>query len=140
MNIDTLSHSWEGFLPEHLERTISVAASISVWATNSKFAVGLLANGSLLGSDRPLRLPPSRSKVQIIKILESNKPSISFYLLKELNFLKLIFPELDIMSGVDIIDNRVSMVSTSAETTFKDLGTVPIQAIGEHFKQEPITT
>ena len=38
------------------------------------------------------------------------------------------------------IGYRVSMVSTSAETTFKDLGTVPIQAIGEHFKQEPITT
>ncbi|SVC32729.1 uncharacterized protein METZ01_LOCUS285583, partial [marine metagenome] len=71
MNIDTLSHSWEGFLPEHLERTISVAASISVWATTVKFAVGLLANGSLLGSDRPLRLPPSRSKVQILRILES---------------------------------------------------------------------
>ena len=42
---------------------------------------------------------------EIIKILRSNKPSIAFYFLKELDFLKLIFPELDIMSGVEVINN-----------------------------------
>ena len=42
---------------------------------------------------------------EIIKILKTNKPSIAFYFLKELDFLKLIFPELDVMSGVDIINN-----------------------------------
>ena len=47
-----------------------------------------------------------RITAEIIKILKTNKPSISFYLLKELNFLNLIFPELDIMSGVDIINNK----------------------------------
>ena len=38
------------------------------------------------------------------------------------------------------IGYRVNIVSTSTETTFKDLATVPIQTIGEHFQQEPITT
>jgi len=42
---------------------------------------------------------------EIIKILRTNKPSIAFYFLKELDFLKLIFPELDIMSGVEVINN-----------------------------------
>ena len=42
---------------------------------------------------------------EIIKILKTNKPSIAFHFLKELDFLKLIFPELDVMSGVDIINN-----------------------------------
>ena len=42
---------------------------------------------------------------EIIKILKTNKPSIAFYFLKELDFLKLIFPELDIMSGVEVINN-----------------------------------
>ena len=158
MNIDTLSHSWEGFLPEHLERTISVAASISVWATNNKFAVGLLANGSLLGSDRPLRLPPSRSKVQIIKILESlaaiqplTMGTLTGSIRREVGRLPIgstivlvasHVPE-ELASEIRYLKNigyRVSMVSTSAETTFKDLGTVPIQVIGEQFKQEAITT
>ena len=47
-----------------------------------------------------------RITAEIIKILKSNMPSISFYLLKELDFLKLVFPELDIMSGIEIIDNK----------------------------------
>ena len=47
-----------------------------------------------------------RITAEIIKILNSKKPSISFYILKELDFLKLIFPELDIMSGVDIINKK----------------------------------
>jgi len=43
---------------------------------------------------------------EIIKILKTNKPSIAFYFLKELDFLKLIFPELDIMSGIEVINNK----------------------------------
>ena len=42
---------------------------------------------------------------EIIKILKAKKPSIAFYFLKELDFLKLIFPELNVMSGIDIINN-----------------------------------
>ena len=43
---------------------------------------------------------------EIIKMLKTDTPSISFYLLKETDFLKYIFPELNIMSGVDVIDNK----------------------------------
>tara|TARA_X000001036_G_C20659068_1_gene798186 strand:- start:696 stop:2108 length:1413 start_codon:yes stop_codon:yes gene_type:complete len=41
---------------------------------------------------------------EIIKSLKTDKPSIAFYLLKETNLLSYIFPEIDIMPGVDIID------------------------------------
>ena len=47
-----------------------------------------------------------RITAEIIKILETDIPSIGFYLLKETEFLKLIFPELDIMPGVEIINNK----------------------------------
>ena len=47
-----------------------------------------------------------RITAEIIKILETDKPSIGFYLLKETDFLKLIFPELDIMPGIEIINNK----------------------------------
>jgi uncharacterized protein (DUF58 family) len=71
LNIDTLEHAWEGYLKEELERAIEVAASVAVWAASQRFAVGLLANGSYPDADRPIRLPPSRSREQVTRILEA---------------------------------------------------------------------
>ena len=71
LNIDTLEHSWEGYLKDDLERTVSMAASLAVWGAGRRYAVGLLANGSMPNSDRPLRLAPSRSRSQLPRILET---------------------------------------------------------------------
>ncbi|MGI8926763.1 MAG: DUF58 domain-containing protein [Tepidiformaceae bacterium] len=71
VNIDTMEHSWEGYISEELERTISVAASLAVWAAGARFSVGLLANGSFPAADRPIRLPPSRSRDQLTRVLEA---------------------------------------------------------------------
>ncbi len=71
VNVDTLSHAWEGYLKEELERTVSTAASLAVWAAGQRHAVGLLANGSFPEADRPIRLPPSSARVQVTRILEA---------------------------------------------------------------------
>ncbi|MBI5946679.1 MAG: DUF58 domain-containing protein [Chloroflexi bacterium] len=71
VNIDTMEKAWEGYLKDELELTVSVAASVAVWAAGSKLAVGILANGSFPGSDRPIRLAPSRSRDQLTRILEA---------------------------------------------------------------------
>jgi uncharacterized protein (DUF58 family) len=71
VNIDTLEHSWEGFLPEHLERIVTASASLALMAHDERFAVGLLANGSFPESDRAIRLPPSRSPDQLARVLEA---------------------------------------------------------------------
>lgn len=71
MNVDTLPHSWEGYLGDELERTVTVAASIAAWAHERRHPVGLLANGSLPDSDRPLRLPPSGTREQLVRLLEA---------------------------------------------------------------------
>lgn len=71
VNIDTMAHSWEGYLKEDLEQTISVAASVAVWAAEHRFSVGILANGSFPDADRPIRLPPSRSRDQLTRVLEA---------------------------------------------------------------------
>ncbi len=71
VNIDTLAHSWEGYLKDDLEQTISVSASVAVWASEHRFAVGILANGSFPEADRPIRLPPSRSRDQLTRVLEA---------------------------------------------------------------------
>ena len=41
---------------------------------------------------------------EIIKSLKTEKPSIAFYHFKETGLLKYIFPELDVMSGVEVIN------------------------------------
>lgn len=71
VNIDTLTHAWEGYLKDELERTVSTAASVAVWAAGQKHAVGLLANGSFPEADRPIRLPPSSAREQVTRILEA---------------------------------------------------------------------
>ena len=38
--------------------------------------------------------------------MKADKPSIGLYLLKETGLLSFIFPELDIMSGVDVINGK----------------------------------
>jgi uncharacterized protein (DUF58 family) len=71
VNIDTMEHSWEGYLKDQLERIVTVTASIAAWAAGARYAVGLLANGAFPDADRPIRLPPSRSRDQISRILEA---------------------------------------------------------------------
>ena len=45
-----------------------------------------------------------RIRDEIIKSLTTKKPSIAFYLMKETGLLAHVFPEMDIMSGVEIIN------------------------------------
>jgi uncharacterized protein (DUF58 family) len=71
LNIDTLEHAWEGYLSDELERLVSVAASIVTWAAGARYAVGLLANGAYPDADRPIRLPPSRARDQLARLLEA---------------------------------------------------------------------
>ena len=71
LNIDTLEHAWEGYLKDELEFAVSTAASVAVWAAGARYAVGLLANGSFPQADRPIRLPPSRSREQLARVLEA---------------------------------------------------------------------
>lgn len=71
LNVDTFEHVWEGYDPLLLERAITVAGSIAAWAESRRYAVGLLANSSYPGSDRPVSLPPGRDPDQVTRILEA---------------------------------------------------------------------
>jgi len=71
VNIDTMEHSWEGYLRDELERIVSVSASLCVWAAGARYAVGLLANGAFPDADRPIRIPPSRARDQVSRLLEA---------------------------------------------------------------------
>ncbi|MCA1669327.1 MAG: DUF58 domain-containing protein [Thermomicrobia bacterium] len=70
LNLDTVARYYEGVDQEHLERAISVAASIAAWADTEKYAVGVFANGLLAQTDQTLRIPPGRREDQYARILE----------------------------------------------------------------------
>lgn len=70
LNLDTVTRYYEGVDQEHLERAISVAASIARWADMEKFAVGIFANGLLAQTDQLLRIAPGRREDQYARILE----------------------------------------------------------------------
>ena len=57
-------------------------------------------------ADRINIVAKERITTEICKILSANKPSKGFYLLKETNLLQHIFPEIDIMPGVEVIDGH----------------------------------
>ena len=71
LNIDTLGHSWEGYIPELLERAVSGAASVARYAFEHRWAVGLMANGTFPYSEYPIRIPSNRNPNQLIHILEA---------------------------------------------------------------------
>mgnify|MGYP003952317413 CR=1 FL=1 len=69
-----------------------------------------------------------RIRDELIKSLRADKPSIAFYLMKEVGLLGYVFPELDIMSGVEKIDGKghkdvfihtLQVVDNAAELTDK---------------------
>ena len=66
-----MERSWYGYIPELLESSIVVAASVARWAYDNRQAVGLMANGSLPDSDRPIVISPGRAPDQLPRLLEA---------------------------------------------------------------------
>ncbi len=78
LNVATFAHAWQGTNPELLERAISLAASIANFATEHKYAVGLIANGTYPESDQRLKILPSRDPDHLRHILEALAAVTSF--------------------------------------------------------------
>jgi uncharacterized protein (DUF58 family) len=153
LNIDTLEHAWEGYLKEDLERTVSTAASVAVWAAGARFAVGLLANGSFPNADRPIRLAPSRSPDQLARVLEAlaviqplTMGDLAGTVLKESSRLPAgstlvvvasIVPEP--LAGVLVRlrdeGHRVFVVATSERALAGVPRQIPVQAVGRAFER-----
>ena len=71
LNVNTFEKHWHGTDTALLERMVSVAASIADNAAQQKFAVGLIANGSVPHSDQSIKMMPGRAPGQLLKILEA---------------------------------------------------------------------
>ena len=71
LNIATFEQAWEGIDSELAERAIRLAASLANYAATSKYALGLVANGTYPESDQRLRIMPGRSPDQLRRVLEA---------------------------------------------------------------------
>jgi uncharacterized protein (DUF58 family) len=71
LNMASFAQTWMGIIPERQEQAISVAASIAFHATERRFAVGLIANGSVPHSDQPIKVLPGRAPDQLTRVLEA---------------------------------------------------------------------
>ena len=69
--VDTMAHTWEGYSPIHLERIITAAASLAVYASERQHNLGLFSNGTPVLADRPMKIAPSQAPDQLTIILEA---------------------------------------------------------------------
>ena len=71
LNVATRAEFWLGQNPALLDRIVSVVASIANYSAQESWSVGLYANGSVPGSDQPIRVRPGRSPAQLVRVLEA---------------------------------------------------------------------
>ncbi len=71
LNVATLAKHWQGYIPERMERVVSVAASIAAYAVEQRWPVGILTNGVLPESDQAVKVLPGRSLSQLTRIMEA---------------------------------------------------------------------
>ena len=66
LNVNTMEHAWEGFLPEMLERLLSVAGSVAQPRLRARATPSASSpTARIRDSDRPMRVPVGRSADQL---------------------------------------------------------------------------
>jgi uncharacterized protein (DUF58 family) len=90
LNVATFEQYWRGIWPAMLEYEMEVAASLTSWALAEGHSVGLVANGTLAHADQPFRIPPSRSRDQLVHILEA-LAAVSYFVTS--NFERFLLDE-----------------------------------------------
>ncbi|MSP11978.1 MAG: DUF58 domain-containing protein [Chloroflexi bacterium] len=80
LNVATYEQFWLGIDTEVQEAVIRLAASLAYEAFQEGYAVGLIANGAVPQSDRPIKVLPSRESGQLARVLEALAAVSSFAL------------------------------------------------------------
>lgn len=69
LNTATSERHWEGVYPDVLENLVCTAAAIAHQATQERYQVGLISNGTMTNSDQSFRILPGRSGQQLSFLL-----------------------------------------------------------------------
>lgn len=86
LNIATYELAWQGVDSELAERAIRLTASLANFASENKYAFGLVANGTYPDSDQRLRILPGRDPEQLRNVLEA-LAGISYFVASPLEAL-----------------------------------------------------
>ena len=70
-NVDTVGSPYGGAIPRHLERVVTVAASMCREALAAGQSVGMITNGKSVLYERPMSVPPGRNRQQLPLIFEA---------------------------------------------------------------------
>jgi uncharacterized protein (DUF58 family) len=148
LNTATSERHWEGVYPDVLENLVRTAAAIAQQATQDRYQVGLISNGTMTNSDQSFRILPGRSGQQLsflLTALAGVTPLVGLpfhrYLLRELPKLPygtimvvitaVITPELlETLTEARRRGRKVTLVSLAEEAPPQLSG---IQAV--HFPQ-----
>ena len=99
------------------------------FASQLNFNLTTFIEDSIIKQKKGLEfISKERITEEIIKILKTKKPSIGFHILKKLDLFPLVFPELDELGGVEVIDGKghkdvflhtLDVIDNAAELTDK---------------------
>ena len=71
LNVATMPHVSQGYVPEVFEQAVSVAASLAAAFSDARAPIGLIANCTYPGRNANLRVPPGRATGQLTRIFEA---------------------------------------------------------------------
>lgn len=118
LNVATLAKHWQGYVPERLERIVSVSASIAAYAVEKRWPVGVIANGALPKSDQAIKVLPGRGTEQLTRVMEA-LAAVSAVATKQIeDLLRMESPRLPWGSTLVIV---TSIVTDPLKATLADL-------------------
>ncbi len=71
LNVSTSEMVFGGFYPELMEYLVKLTATIIYQGYEAGYSVGLLSNGGMSGGGLPFNIQPSRSRQQLMRLLEA---------------------------------------------------------------------
>jgi uncharacterized protein (DUF58 family) len=118
LNVATLAKHWQGYIPERLERVVSVSASVAAFATEMRWPVGVIANGALPKSDQAIKVLPGRGAEQLMRVMEALAAVSSVATKQFEDLIRLECPRLPWGSTLVIV---TSIVTDPLKATLADL-------------------
>ena len=108
MNLSTSIHPWLGIDHPLFEYIISVTGSLAYEYTQRGYSVGLISNSSLMHSDQPFKIAPSKSPQHLSNLLESLARVSMFTSTSFEDYLSLAMPGLTFGASLLIVTAIVS--------------------------------
>ncbi len=139
LNLATYELAWQGVDSELAERAIRLTASLANFASEQKYAFGLVANGTYPDSDQRLRILPGRDPAQLRSVLEA-LAAVSYFVASPLEtLLRRESPNLPWGSTLIVITPLVTENLLAEILRLHDVGRkIALVSLDENWKTESL--